>query len=88
MNMEAKLGLLKKPKGTKSVRDASNRKHDENQDVIGSFTENLSYLNEVNALSHQVKANYQDPSMIQKNEGGDNDRQAQQPRHSPYNVDK
>jgi len=48
--MEPKSNLLKKPVGTKSVRD-STRKQEVAHDVIGSFTENLSYLNEVNALS-------------------------------------
>lgn len=48
--MEPKSNLLKKPLGTKSVRD-STRKQEVAHDMIGSFTENLSYLNEVNALS-------------------------------------
>lgn len=50
---------MKKPVGTKSVRESSN-KHEVVHEPIGSFTENLSYQNEVNAISHQVKNNYPD----------------------------
>lgn len=57
MKMETKKGLHKK-QGPKSVKEASTRKHDDNQDIIGSFTE-MSYPNQINnALSHQVKTNY------------------------------
>lgn len=56
----------------------STRKHDDN---IGSFTENLSYNNEVNALSHPVKAAHrQDVDQIQ-----DKDRSAQ---NQDQQVDK
>ena len=52
--------LLKKPLGTKSVRDSS-RKPEVTHEVIGTFTENLSYLNEVNPLaSSQAKNPYAD----------------------------
>ena len=60
MNVDNMGTLKKKPQGTKSVREASTRKHDD----IGSFTENLSYFNEVNALSHQPKTNLKDPSIL------------------------
>lgn len=63
--------LLKKPVGTKSVRESILKPDVAPHDVMGTFTENLSYLNDVvvtNQLSanQQVKLNYQDPNLINK----------------------
>ena len=51
--MEAKSNLMKKPAGTKSVRE-STRKQDVAHDAVGSFTQDLSYINEINGGSQQV----------------------------------
>ena len=53
--MQPKLNISKKTKKTKSVKDSSHRKQGE-QERIGSFTENLSYIDDVpNALSTQAR---------------------------------
>ena len=73
--MEPKSNLMKKPVGTKSVRDSA-RKQDVAHDIIGSFTENHSYLNELHGISHQVvNKNYADHSLDPQNHAQDNDRQ-------------